>query len=260
MRSDSIWWYVFVLAFVATAAAETFLPFRSLPSSTPRRWVSNSILFAASGTAQICAYQLSGFALAITIRAASHGALNRVAIPYSVQFAIGLAALDLTAYVSHRLFHSSALLWRVHQVHHSETDLDLTTGFRFHPMEALFTQSLVLITIALLGPPPGAVAFSALAIVVQDLFTHANLHVPETADRVLRSLIITPAMHRAHHSLPIAGQNANFGTVFSFWDRLFRTYLPGHPEGSGEGRFGLAELPHGSDLSAARLLLLPFRR
>ena len=88
------WWYVFVLAFAATALAETFLPFRPLPSSTPRRWMSNSILLVVSSVVVRCAYQLSGIALAFTIRATSHGALNRAAIPYSVQFAVGFAALD----------------------------------------------------------------------------------------------------------------------------------------------------------------------
>jgi sterol desaturase/sphingolipid hydroxylase (fatty acid hydroxylase superfamily) len=253
--------YVFALAFVAIALAETFLPFRSLPSSTTRRWVSNSILLVASNAAVLCAYQLSGIALAFTIRAASYGALNRVGIPYKVQFAVGFAALDLTAYLSHRLFHAVAPMWRVHQVHHSETDLDLTTGFRFHPVEALFTQGLVLITIALLGTPPGAVVFSGLAIIFQDFFTHANLRVPETADRVLRLLIITPAMHRVHHSEAIPEQNTNFGTVFSLWDRLFGTYFAGgHHVSSAQTRCGLVGLTNGSELNAARLLFLPFRR
>jgi sterol desaturase/sphingolipid hydroxylase (fatty acid hydroxylase superfamily) len=260
MHRDSAWWYVFVLAFVATALAETFLPFRPLPSSTPRRWISNSLLLVVSNVVVLGVYQLSGIALAFTIRAASHGVLNRTGLPYAVQFAVGFAALDLTAYVAHRLFHAVAPMWRVHQVHHSETDLDLTTGFRFHPMEALFTQGLSLIVIAVLGAPPGAVAFSGLAIIVQDFFTHANLRVPETVDRVLRLLIITPAMHRVHHSEVVPEQNTNFGTVFSLWDRAFGTYSAGgHHVTSAQTRCGLAELANGSELNAARLLVLPFR-
>lgn len=260
MHASSLWWYVFIVAFVATALAETFLPFRSLPSSTPRRWISNSILLAVSSVAVACAYQLTGIALALTIRAASHGVLNRAALPYGLQFAAGFAALDFTAYVSHRLFHAVAPMWRVHQVHHSESDLDLTTGLRFHPVETLFTQGLLLITIALLGPPAGAVAFAALAVIVQDFFTHANLRVPEAADRVLRLVIVTPAMHRVHHSEAIPEQNMNFGTIFSVWDRLFGTYLAGHPADSAQARSGLTELANGSELNAARLLFVPFRR
>ena len=257
--SGSVWGYVCVLAFVAIALAETFLPFRSLRSSTSRRWISNSVLFAVSAIAVFCAYQLSGIALAFTIRATSHGALNRVALPYSAQFAIGFAALDLTAYLSHRVYHAVAPLWRVHQVHHSETDLDLMTGLRFHPLEALFTQGLVLITIALLGPPPAAVAVSGAAVLVQDFLMHANFRFPKTADRVLRLLIVTPAMHRVHHSQAIPEQNTNFGTVFSFWDRLFGTYVAPQPA-SAEEPCGLAEVPQGSELDSAGALFLPFRR
>ena len=251
-----IWWLVFVLAFAATALAETFLPFRSLPSSTPRRWISNSILLVVSNAAVLCAYQFSGIALAF--QASSHGLLNRMATPNGVQFAVGFAALDLTAYISHRLFHAIAPMWRVHQVHHSETDLDLTTGVRFHPLEALFSQGLFLTTIALLGLPPAAVGFASVAFIAQDLFEHGNVRIPKTADNILRLLIITPAMHRVHHSEAIPEQNANFGTVFSLWDRLFGTYLAGHA--SAQTRCGLVEIVNGSELNASRLLFLPFRR
>jgi sterol desaturase/sphingolipid hydroxylase (fatty acid hydroxylase superfamily) len=128
-------------------------------------------------------------------------------------------------------------------------------------LEALFTQGLLLVNIALLGPPPVAVAFSGFAIIVQDFFTHANFRIPETIDRILRLLIITPAMHRVHHSEAIPEQNANFGTVFSVWDRLFGTYFAGgHDVNSAQARCGLLELANGSELSAVRLLVLPFRR
>jgi sterol desaturase/sphingolipid hydroxylase (fatty acid hydroxylase superfamily) len=260
MRADTVLSYVCGLAFVCIAFAETFLPFRSLPSSTPRRWISNSMLILISTAAVACCYQLSGIALAFTMRAEAHGALNRMPMLYSERFLIGFAVLDLTAYVSHRLFHALAPMWRVHQVHHSEVDLDLTTGLRFHPVEALFTQGLLLVAIAALGLPPGAVAFAGFAFLVQDFFTHANLRVPETVDRFLRLLIITPALHRVHHSQLVPDQGTNFGTVFSLWDRLFGTYRAGQPADSAQTPCGLAELANGSDLNAARLLLLPFRR
>ncbi len=152
-------------------------------------------------------------------------------------------------------------MWRVHEVHHSETDLDLTTGFRFHPLEALFSQGLSLATIALLGTPPGAVGFAALAFIVQDFFTHANLWVPETADRILRLLIITPAMHRVHHSEVLFDKKRKFWHgQFSVWDRLFGTYLAGRPAASAQSRYGLAEMGKGSEVNAPKLLSLPFRR
>jgi sterol desaturase/sphingolipid hydroxylase (fatty acid hydroxylase superfamily) len=260
MHSNRTWWYVFIIAFVVTALAESFLPARDHPSSTPRRWISNYALLAVSSLIVLCAYQFSGIALACALKANSLGVMNRFRIPYVVRFAIGFAVLDLAAYLSHRAFHAIAPLWRIHRVHHSETDLDLTTGLRFHPAEALFVQGFFLAVIALLGVPPGAVALAALAVVVQDFFTHANVLIPDSVDRGLRVLIITPAMHREHHSADVPRQNTNFGTVFSLWDRVFRTYSAGLPATTEPARYGLAEISNGSELNAARLLLLPFRR
>lgn len=252
-----IWCYVLVLAFASTALAETFAPFRTFKSSTLRRWYSNSILFLVSNILVMFAYQFSGIALALAVRSSPYAVFNRVALPYWVQFAISFAAFDLIGYASHRFFHATALMWRVHQVHHSETDLDLTTSFRFHPLEVLFSQGLSLTTIALLGPPPSAVWAHALAVIVQDFFEHGNFYIPEIVDRTLRLIIITPSMHRIHHSEAIPEQNTNFGTVFSLWDRLFGTFRGGQP--SDQTRFGIVELPSGSELNPTRLLALPFQ-
>jgi sterol desaturase/sphingolipid hydroxylase (fatty acid hydroxylase superfamily) len=252
------WWYVFAISFVVVALAESFLPARSLPSSTTRRWISNYTLVAVSGAVLLCVYQLTGIALACTLKARSSGLLNRVALPYAVRFVIGFLVLDLTAYISHRFFHAIGPLWRIHSVHHSETDLDLTTGLRFHPLEALLVQGLSLVVIAVLGLPPAAVAVVALVVVVQDFFTHANVRMAPSADRWLRWIIVTPGMHRLHHSEQIAEQNTNFATIFSLWDRVFGTYSPGIS--SRAPSYGLSEIADGSELNAAGLLLLPFRQ
>lgn len=254
------WWYVFAVSFVAIALAESFLPACSLSSSAPRRWTSNSILLAISSALVLCVYQLTGIAVASAAAGSSHGLLNHFAIPYWARFAIGFVAIDLTAYVSHRTFHAVAPLWRVHSVHHSETDLDLTTGLRFHPVEALFVQGLLLLVIAVLGLPPGAVALAGLTVIIQNFLTHANLRVPEFAERWLRWLMITPGMHRLHHSENVPEQNTNFGTIFSLWDRLFGTFRGELPEEAEPARYGLAEISDGSNLHALGLLLLPFRR
>jgi sterol desaturase/sphingolipid hydroxylase (fatty acid hydroxylase superfamily) len=254
------WWYVFAVSFVAIALAESFLPAYSLSSSTPRRWTSNSILLAISSVLVVCVYQLTGIAVASAAAASSRGLLNHVAMPYWVRFAIGFAVVDLTAYVSHRTFHAVALLWRVHSVHHSETDLDLTTGLRFHPVEALFVQGLLLAVIAVLGLPPAAVALAGLTVIIQNFLTHANLRIPEFAERWFRLLLITPGMHRLHHSEKVLEQNTNFGTIFSAWDRLFGTYNGKLSTEAELARYGLTEIGNGSKLHAAGLLLLPFRR
>ncbi len=256
MHSENMSWFVFVLGFLGVALLETLIPLRSLPSSTPRRWTSNLVLYACTAAALALALQIGTLAFAFT--AAPRGLLSRVPFPYGVRFVLGLVLVDLTIYLSHRLFHAFPWLWRIHQVHHAETDLDLTTGFRFHPVEALLNQGTMLIAIALLGPPPSAVALMQLVIVVQNYLQHANLRFPESLDRLLRTVIVTPAMHRVHHAEAVPLQNTNFSTVFSVWDRLFGTYLP--MPSSAHAHCGLAELPHGSELNAVQLLLLPFRR
>jgi sterol desaturase/sphingolipid hydroxylase (fatty acid hydroxylase superfamily) len=254
----STWWYVFAISFVAIALAESFLPHQSHSSSTPRRW-TNTILVAVSSVVVMCVYQLSGIALACTVQGNSRGALNQIPIPYWARFAIGFAVLDLTAYVSHRIFHAFVPLWRVHSVHHSETDLDLTTGLRFHPVEALLVQGLLLVVIAVLGVPPGAVAIVGITVLIQNFLTHANLRVSKRVDRWLRFLFVTPAMHRVHHCDAIPPQNTNFGTIFPWWDRLFGTYSGVLASDASKG-YGLSEIKNGSDVNAVGLLFLPFRR
>jgi sterol desaturase/sphingolipid hydroxylase (fatty acid hydroxylase superfamily) len=260
MMTNNVWWMIFGAAFVVTAVVETFHPFRRLSSSTLKRWTNNSILFALSSAVLLCVYQLSGIVLASEVQASRHGALNRVSLPYTFRFAIGFLAVDLTAYLGHRLFHAFGFLWRIHQVHHTETDLDLTTGFRFHPLEGLITQGYALIVIALLGPPPVAVLCASLAIVLQDFFEHANVRFPRAMDSVLRSVIITAPMHRVHHSEVFTEQNTNFGTIFSIWDRIFGTYFPPQSSDAEVSRCGLPEVKEGSNLSIFGLLILPFRR
>jgi sterol desaturase/sphingolipid hydroxylase (fatty acid hydroxylase superfamily) len=260
MISGNVWWLIFTAAFVLTAVLETFQPLRQLPTSMLKRWTSNWILFAISSAVLLCVYQLSGIALAVDLKASQRGALNRITLPYFLKFAIGFAAVDLVAYLSHRLFHRVGLLWRLHQVHHCECDLDLTTGFRFHPIEALIAQAFRLLAILVLGIPPAAVVFAGLAIVFEDYFSHANMRFPRAVDQALRWVIITPAMHRTHHTDVISEQNTNFATIFSFWDRIFGTYCPAHPADAPASRYGLAEVQEGSNLSALGLLALPFRR
>lgn len=257
-RYETVWWCVFGISFLATILAETFRPFRNLSSSTSRRWISNGLLLGTSSVLIRCVYGISGIALAVTVHGSRYGVLNRVALPLALRFVIGFVSLDLAQYLVHRAFHASGFLWRVHQVHHSESDLDATTGLRFHPGEALVTQAALLVLIALLGVPAIAVLCVPLAVSLQDFFTHANISVPAQLDRWLRWLIVTPGMHRTHHSDVMDEQNTNFGTIFSAWDRCFGTYRSGAATGV-EVRCGLSELKNGSELNAARLLVLPFR-
>src|SRR5689334_22842504 len=202
MFSARVFWYVFVVGFVVVATAETFLPLRALPSSTARRWINNSLLMVVSSATAAAIFRLSAVALAF--RVTGRGVLDRLTLPSAARFVLAFALIDLTFYFSHRMFHAFSVLWRVHQVHHSENDLDLTTGFRFHPLEAIVSPGFLLLIIAMLGAPPAAVAISTFVDLLQDYLQHANVRIPERLDCALRLLIVTPGTHRVHHSAAVA--------------------------------------------------------
>lgn len=257
-RYESLWWYVFGVAFIAVILGETLRPQTKPATIISRRWTANTVLLVACTGISKLAYGVSGLALALSLQGDRFGLLHHLPLSPFVSFGIGFLMLDLTHYATHRLLHSYGILWRVHRIHHSEDDLDATTGFRFHPAEALLAQGVPLLVIALLGLPASAVMAGELVALVQDFFTHANLSLPAPWERWLRALMITPGLHRTHHSEVIAEQNTNFGTVFSFWDRLFGTYLA-EPADGAEMRCGLTELKAGSSLNGFSLLALPFR-
>ena len=257
-RSDLVIAWAVGVTITAAAFVETFRPFRNLTSSTLRRWLANFSLYLSSNIVLALVYRASGVGLSLTMQSSGRGFLNSASLPFALRFALGLLLIDFLSYATHRLNHSLPFLWRFHQVHHSETDLDVTTGIRFHPVEGLFTYGAPLAAIALLGIPPSAVLTAYLALIVQDSFTHANLRIPAWMDRALRTILITPDLHRRHHSSDQSDQNTNFGTVFSFWDRLFATLRQSN---AGDiATYGLSEVPDGSSFHVIRLLALPFRR
>ena len=256
-RSDLVVAWAVGITITAAALIETFRPFRNLASSTLRRWLANGALYLSSNIILALVYRASGIGLALAMQSSGRGFLNSANVPFALRFALGLLLIDFLSYATHRLNHSLPFLWRFHRVHHSETDLDVTTGIRFHPVEGLFTYGAPLAAIALLGIPPSAVLTAYLALIVQDSFTHANVRIPAWMDRALRTILITPDLHRRHHSSDQSDQNTNFGTVFSFWDRLFATF---HYRDSAEiAVYGLSEIPEGSSFNVIHLLALPFR-
>jgi sterol desaturase/sphingolipid hydroxylase (fatty acid hydroxylase superfamily) len=169
-------------------------------------------------------------------------------------------ALDLFRYGFHYLFHSIPALWRVHQVHHADPDFDWSTGFLFHPVEFALAAVAYLGVIALIAPPAIAVLGLEIAIVAQNLFVHSNVRVPLWLDGALRRLMVTPDMHRVHHSDEFAEQNTNFGDVFSLWDRFFGTYVDQPAAGHDAMGIGLRELALDRGLNLWQMLALPFRR
>lgn len=188
------------------------------------------------------------------------GLLYQVALPAWAAILAAWVALDMAVYWQHRLLHEIRWLWPLHRVHHTDVEFDTTTGVRFHPAEILLSTMWKCAVVLALGAPPLAVLLMEISLSGFSLFTHANLHLPARFERILRFALVTPEMHRVHHSPYRAETDSNYGTVLSAWDRLFRSYTAQPRDGHTSMRIGLTECRADADQRLAALLRQPFVR
>jgi sterol desaturase/sphingolipid hydroxylase (fatty acid hydroxylase superfamily) len=252
---DGTWLGVglFLLLMALLAAAELIAPARREATEAPGRLPTN-FGFGLINGALATLLPLSGVVAAGWARQQGIGLFNMVSMPIAALVLATLALRSLLAYGLHRLFHRSPLLWRVHRVHHCDTALDLSTGFRSHPIELALVAGTAAAAAALLGLSPEALLAYEIAAIAVVLGTHANVKIPERLDRALRSLLVTPAMHHVHHSAHQPQTDSNYGEVLSIWDRLFGTYSAPR----ADIRLGLGDYYDGDAASLPRQLLLPF--
>lgn len=188
------------------------------------------------------------------------GLLNNVILPGWIEIAIGVVALDFVIYLQHAMFHFIPLFWKLHRVHHTDLDFDVTTGIRFHPIEILLSMGIKMIAVILIGPSTLAVILFEILLNATSMFNHGNVRLPISIDRILRLFVVTPEMHRVHHSVLIKEFNSNFGFNLPWWDRLLGTYRA-QPEAGHEGMtIGLAQHRDPNSLTLSHLLILPFSR
>ena len=197
--------------------------------------------------------------VASAVTSSHYGLLNRQSVPFWIRCLLAVLLIDLMHWGQHYAYHAVSFLWRVHQVHHSDPDYDWSTGLRFHPLEAMITQGSYLAVIALVAPPAAAVLGFELADVVVNIFVHANITLPGWMDNLIRRILITPDMHRIHHSDEFREQNTNFGVIFSCWDRLFGTYLQDPARGHAQMGVGLPEVSVEQGASVWNMLAMPFQ-
>jgi sterol desaturase/sphingolipid hydroxylase (fatty acid hydroxylase superfamily) len=253
------YWILFTAGFIGIAIWESLRPKRMLSGSLERRWGNHGIVLVACTLAGVAVYRISPVVMAITVGSSRFGLLNRPTVPFVARCLLTLLALDLTKYALHRACHSVRLLWRVHQVHHSDPDFDVSTAFRHHPGEIIFMQGAYLAAIAVLAPPATAVLVAELASSIQSFVMHANASLPGWVEKSLRPIYITPDLHRIHHSAEICEQSRNLGDILPWWDRLFGTYLA-EPAAGQEGIvIGLKGVEAERSLSPAFMLASPFR-
>jgi sterol desaturase/sphingolipid hydroxylase (fatty acid hydroxylase superfamily) len=243
---------------ILMAIWEVLAPRRQLQTSKSMRWFSNlGIIFTGTLLLRLLP-SFSAIAAAITAEKAGWGILNNVPMAYWLKPMIGIAALDLAMYLQHVMFHRLPTLWRLHMVHHSDLDFDVTTGLRLHPIEILFSAGVKIIVVYSVGISAVTMLIFEVLLNAASMFIHGNVRFAASVDRVLRLIVVTPEMHRVHHSVIIRETNSNFGFYLPWWDRLLGTYKAQPAEGHEGMIIGLDQFRDPTWLTLTRLLSLPF--
>ncbi len=248
----------FLVTLVAMAAWELVAPRRALATSKSARWRANLGMVAVDTLALRLLLPITAVGLAVLAREHQWGLLNQLALPRWLALALGIVALDFVIYLQHVMFHAVPAFWRLHRVHHTDLDFDLTTGVRFHPIEILLSMGIKLAAVAALGPAPLAVMIFEVLLNATSLFNHGNVRLPARLDRWLRLLVVTPEMHRVHHSILRHETDSNFGFNLPWWDRLLGTYRAQPEAGHLDMSIGLPQFRDPARLGLGRLLLQPF--
>lgn len=248
-------WGVFIALFLGLGFWEGRAGFRPLLAPAERRWMGHGLLLVAGMVVQSLVFRGSVLVVAIAVEGRDWGLLNRPELPYGVRFGLTILLLDLANYWGHRLYHLAPLLWRMHEVHHSDSDYDVSTALRFHPLEVLAAKAVRVGAVLVLAPPVAAVFAAELLAEIVNLVAHANIRLG--GERFWRRWLITPDLHRIHHSQNAADYGSNFGQTFSVWDRIFGTFR-GEP---ALGEAGLAIGVAGRNCAGIwEMLAAPFRR
>ncbi|HHH13617.1 MAG TPA: sterol desaturase family protein [Thiolapillus brandeum] len=220
--------------FAVVAAWELAAPRRRLTVSRTLRWTSNLGLVFLNSLVLRLLFPAAAVGVAALAEERDWGLFNLVEAPFAVAVLLSVVAMDFVIWLQHVVFHAIPVLWRLHRVHHADLDYDVTTGARFHTIEIILSMLIKFATIMLLGPPVVAVVIFEVLLNATAMFNHGNVKLPARLDRVLRWVLVTPDMHRVHHSVEDDEANSNFGFSLTWWDRLFGTYRD-QPRAGHEG-------------------------
>jgi sterol desaturase/sphingolipid hydroxylase (fatty acid hydroxylase superfamily) len=259
MTVDQVRLSIFLGVLVLMLVLESLIPRHSTVDSKPRRLAIN---FSLTGfNVLLVRGLLGGAAVGMAHFAGQHGwgLLNYLDWPVAVEMAIGVVFLDLMIYLQHVVLHMIPFFWRFHKVHHSDLDLDVSSGFRFHPLEILGSMIYKLGLVAALGPSVMTVVVFEAILSGMAQFTHSNIKLPLELDLTLRWLFVTPDMHRIHHSVEVAETNSNYGFNLSIWDRLLGTYIRDGKKPQPEIIIGIPEFRTPEQVSLLKLVTMPFQ-
>jgi sterol desaturase/sphingolipid hydroxylase (fatty acid hydroxylase superfamily) len=250
---------VFLAILLAMTLWEILAPRRSQQYRRRQRWPHNLMLVAVDTLAVRLLFPLAAVGAALAAAQQGWGLLNILSLPTWLNIILAVLVLDLVIYFQHRAFHAVPWLWRLHRMHHADLEFDVTTGLRFHPFEILVSMIIKLVAVIALGAPALAVLVFEVVLNASSMFNHGNVRLPESMDRRLRLLIVTPDMHRVHHSVMHQETDSNFGFNLPWWDRLFGTYRAQPVAGHLGMKVGLEDFRQARELRLDRMLLQPFR-
>ncbi len=255
---------IILVLFTAFAVAEMLIPEKATQGSVMFRWLGNFGLMLTNFIVFRLLAPILAIFSAIVANSMGFGLLNNFDLSLLPGLLLSVVILDFKQYVFHRLVHWVDLFWQAHKVHHSDSELDVSTGFRFHPIEAVLSQLMHVAVIVIFGLPVEGIVLWQLLTYHINFFTHSNIRIPAAVDRCLRWVIVTPAMHRRHHLAREPDANSNFGSLLSIWDRLFGSYLedrPGAKRTAGESgiTYGLPDYAGDDRLNYWQLMVMPFK-
>jgi sterol desaturase/sphingolipid hydroxylase (fatty acid hydroxylase superfamily) len=247
----------FAGVFATMAMLEAWLPRRARSLSRWRRWPSNiAVSLLNTGLVRIL-FPTAAVGAALFAQAQDVGLLNWLALPEALAIVVAVLALDLAIYLQHVMFHAVPLLWRLHRMHHADLDMDVTTGARFHPIEIMLSFVIKLMVVVAIGAPAVAVLIFEVLLNATSMFNHANLRLPARLDAALRWLLVTPDMHRVHHSIEPGETNSNFGFNLPWWDFALGTYRARPAAGHERMTIGIAQFRTARDQWLDRMLIQP---
>jgi sterol desaturase/sphingolipid hydroxylase (fatty acid hydroxylase superfamily) len=251
----------FMAIFISVAVWEIIAPRRRLLIPKARRWASNLGLLILNSMVVRFLFPVAAVGFAVFARDNHWGLFNQFELPLIVSIVICVVTLDCLIYWQHRIMHIMPILWRLHRVHHADLDTDLTTGSRFHPIEIFLSMLIKCLAIFLLGPPVLAVLIFEVLLNGMAMFNHANASLPPRIDSFIRQWLVTPDMHRVHHSIKINETNSNYGFNLSIWDRIFSSYIEQPESGHDDMTIGIGD--YRDPVQVNRLpgmLMIPFTR
>ena len=247
----------FIGILVIMALWEFMAPRRTRSYTRLQRWPSNLGIVVLNSVLVVLIFPFLAVALAASGEAKGWGLLNTIALPFWLKVVVAVVVLDFAIYLQHVMVHAVPALWRLHRMHHADLDFDVTTGARFHPVEILLSMGIKFMVISALGAPAVAVLIFEVVLNATAMFNHGDVRIPAVLDRILRLLVVTPDMHRVHHSIVVRETNSNFGFNLPWWDRLFGTYRA-QPAAGHEGMtIGIEQFREPRELWLDRMLIQP---